>query len=96
MAPLPVSLNPLTTGTTSLTSASGNFCPQNNPGAFGVAGAQCITETGMPGGDLSDHLPHNSHLVSVFCIPSTGSAAVDGVADLPGPGAFSLNGNAQL
>jgi hypothetical protein len=96
-APLPVSLNPLTTGTTSLTSASGNFCPQNNPGAFGQGGAQCITQTGMNAGtSLLDHLPHNSHLVSVFCIPSTGNAAVDGVADLPGPGAFSLNGNSQL
>ncbi len=95
-APLPVSLNPLTTGTTFLTSATGMFCPQNNAGAFGQTMAQCITETGMVGGDLTDHLAHNSHLVSVFCIPSTGNAAVDGVADLPGPGAFSLNGNAQL
>jgi hypothetical protein len=95
-APLPVSLNPLTTGTTSLTSGTGNFCPQNNPGAFGQMGAQCITQTGLTTSGLTDHLPHNSHLVSVFCIPSTGNAAVDGVADLPGPGAFSLNGNAQL
>ncbi len=51
---------------------------------------------GKPGGNLSDNVPHNAHLVSVFCIPGTGNAAVDGVADLPGPGAFSLNGNAQL
>jgi len=32
----------------------------------------------------------------VFCIPSTGNAAVDGVADLPGPGAIGLNGVVQL
>ncbi len=96
-APLPVSLNPLTTGTTSETAASGLFCPnQNNAGAFGQASAQCVTETGAPAGSLLDNAPHNAHLVSVFCIPSTGAAAVDGVADLPGPGAFSLNGNAQL
>ena len=50
----------------------------------------------MPAGNLSDGLPHNSNLASVFCIPATGNAAVDGVADLPGPGAIGLNGNAQL
>src|SRR5262245_2456353 len=95
-APLPVSLNPLTTGTVSMTSATGMFCPQNNAGAFGQATAQCITETGQAAGNLGDRLPHNAHLVSVFCIPATGNAAVDGVADLPGPGAFSLNGNSQV
>ncbi len=96
-APLPVSLNPLTTGTTSKTSATGMFCtPQTTAGAFGQATTQCISETGMAAGSLADGNPHNSHLVSVFCIPGTGNAAVDGVADLPGPGAFSLNGNAQV
>src|SRR5205823_537762 len=96
-APLPVSLTPLTTGSASKTSASGNFCtPQNNAGAFGQPSAQRIAETGSPAGDLSNNAPHNSHLASVFCIPSTGNGAVDGVADLPGPGAFSLNGSAQL
>jgi hypothetical protein len=95
-APLPVNLTPLTTGTVSMTSATGMFCPQNNAGAFGQGNAQCIQETGMPAGSLSDGLPHNSNLASVFCIPATGNAAVDGVADLPGPGAIGLNGNAQL
>ena len=55
-----------------------------------------IDFSGMPAGNLSDGLPHNSNLASVFCIPATGNAAVDGVADLPGPGAIGLNGNAQL
>jgi hypothetical protein len=50
----------------------------------------------MPAGDISDGAPHNSNLAAVFCIPATGNAAVDGVADLPGPGAIGLNGNAQL
>src|SRR5262249_57883701 len=98
-APVPVSLTPLTTGTTSKTNATGIFCPgQVNAGAFGksMPAAQCITETGQDAGNLGDMLPHNAHLVSVFCIPGTGNAAVDGVADLPGPGAFSLNGNSQV
>ena len=96
-APLPVDLTPLTTGTASKTAANGLFCPmQNDAGAFGQPGTQCITETGLPAGDISDGAPHNSNLASVFCIPATGNAAVDGVADLPGPGAIGLNGAAQL
>src|SRR5205085_8019507 len=31
-----------------------------------------------------------------FCIPATGSFAVDNVADLPGPGAIGLAGQAQV
>src|SRR5207237_7300780 len=49
-APLPVTLNPLTTGTGELTAAAGQFCtPQTTPGAFGVANAQC-TAAGTPYG----------------------------------------------
>jgi len=89
-APLPVNLAPLTTGTVSRTAAGGGFCPgQNNVGAFGQPTAQRIQETGLPAGDLSDNAPHASHVASVFCVPATGNGAVDGVADLPGPGAFS-------
>ena len=97
-APLAVTLSPLTTGSASSTSATGIFCPsQSNAGAFGQGSTQCITETGMsPGAGVSDGQAHNAHLASTFCIPATGSFAVDLVADLPGPGAFSLNGNAQL
>src|SRR5262249_2826550 len=92
-APLPVSLNPLTTGTTSSTSATGLFCnPQSHAGAFGLPAAKCIKETGGLAGNLTDGKPHASQLVSVFCIPGTGNPAVDIVADLPGPGAFSLSG----
>jgi hypothetical protein len=34
--------------------------------------------------------------VSNFCIPPTGSLALDGIADLPGSGSISLAGNAQF
>jgi len=96
-APLPVDLTPLTSGTVTMTSATGFFCPnQLDAGAFGQPSTQCIKETGQAGGNLSDGLGHNSHLAAVFCIPATGNAAVDGVADLPGPGAIGLNGTAQL
>jgi hypothetical protein len=35
-------------------------------------------------------------LASTFCIPATGNGAVDGTADLPGPGAVSLPGTFSL
>ena len=96
-APLPVDLTPLTSGTASATAANGIFCPnQTDAGAFGQPSTQRIAETGLAAGNLGDGAPHNSHLGSVFCIPATGNAAVDGVADLPGPGAIGLNGTAQL
>jgi hypothetical protein len=96
-APLPVDLTPLTSGTATMTAANGLFCPnQVDAGAFGQAGTQCVAETGAPAGNLGDGQPHPAVLGSVFCIPATGNAAVDGVADLPGPGAIGLNGIAQL
>jgi hypothetical protein len=49
-APLGVTLSPLTTGTSTLTSASGNFCPsQKTAKAFGVSGSQCIKDIPGPG-----------------------------------------------
>jgi hypothetical protein len=96
-APLAVNLTPLTTGTTSETDSGGSFCPgQLNAGAFGKGTARCIAEKGQLAGDLSDQMPHNAHLVSVFCLAATGNGTVDGVSDLPGPGAFSLDVNSQL
>ncbi len=96
-APLGIDLTPLTTGTAAKTAASGLFCPgQNNAGAFGQTTAQCVQETGSAAGNLSDGMPHPASLGAVFCIPATGNGAVDGVADLPGPGAIGLNGNAQI
>jgi hypothetical protein len=99
LAPLAVSLSPLSTGPVQKTGTAGNFCPgppaQRTNGAFGKTTAQCIKESGSPGGNLTDGQPHASKLASVFCIPATGNVAIDPAADLPGPGAFSITGNAQ-
>src|SRR5262249_10919939 len=98
-APLPVTLTPLTTGTASMTSTNGIFCPgqvAGNPGAFGQPTTRAIQEAGVAAGNLSDNQPHHSILAAIFCIPKTGNVAIDGVASLPGPGAIGLNGNAQI
>ena len=102
VATLPVSLNPLTSSPVTTTAADGLFCTggpggdQVDPGAFGQAATQAITQNGSPAGDLTDGAPHAGVLVSNFCIPPTGSLALDGIADLPGPGSLSLPGNAQF
>jgi hypothetical protein len=96
LAPLAVTLGPLTSSAATMTSADGNFCPsQAHAGGFGKTAAQCIQKTGSPGGDLTDGNPHPGKLASVFCIPAVGNPAIDFAADLPGPGAFSITGNAQ-
>src|SRR5262249_13380520 len=99
LAPLAVSLSPLSTGTVTKTGGTtGNFCPgppaQRTLGAFGKTNARCVKETGSAAGDLRDGQPHPSKLASSFCIPQTGNVAIDPAADLPGPGAFSITGNA--
>jgi hypothetical protein len=87
------------------------FCPnqannfQNNAnnantgtgfgGAFGEPLAHTIVEMGSPAGSLLDFMPHSMTTGAVFCIPPTGGF-VDGIADLPGPGATTLVGTAQL
>jgi hypothetical protein len=95
-APLPVDLSPLSTGTAESSDAAGTFCPGQTPGAFGQASARRISETGAPAGDLGDGESHPAALASVFCVPGTGNVAVDGVADLPGPGAIGLSGLVQM
>ena len=96
VATLPVNLTPLTNGNNTQTAADGIFCPdQTSAGAFGQPTAEAISQTGAPGGDLTDGLPHPSTLISVFCIPKTNNPSVDGIADLPGPGSISLPGDAQ-
>jgi len=97
-APLSVTLNPLTTGTSTLVGASGAFCPnQKTAGAFAVTSSQCIKTVGNAAGDLTDGVPHSGAiLASAFCIPTTTNSTIDGVADLPGPGLTSLPGTAQL
>jgi hypothetical protein len=73
-------------------------CVQRSAGAFGPAGggAHTITETGAPAGSLTDGAAHASTLASVFCIQPTFNATVDAAGDLPGPGAVTLQGSAQL
>jgi hypothetical protein len=84
------------TGCATLSGDSG-CCAQHSNGAFRNAFATTITETGTPAGvSLSDGLPHNSTLVSVFCIPPSYNAIVDPSGELPGPGAVSLPGQSQL
>jgi hypothetical protein len=73
-------------------------CTQRNAGAFGPAGggAHTITEMGSPAGDMRDGAAHASTLASIFCIQPTFNATVDAAGDLPGPGAVTLSGTAQL
>jgi hypothetical protein len=97
VATLGVSINPLTTGVVTATSSTGSFCPsQANVGAFGKTTARAIREMGVAPGNITDGLVHNAHLAAVFCIPKTGNLAIDGAADLPGPGAIGLNVNLKL
>jgi hypothetical protein len=76
---------------------AGLFCPgQLNAGAFGEHDARRIELTGTPAGDLRDHQPHLTSLLSLSCIPTTGSAAADTLADFPGPQAQSVPTEVQL
>ena len=79
------------------TTAPNTKCRQRNPGAFGQGPARTITESGSPAGAcIADQAQHNSTLSSVFCIPPAFNSTVDSAADLPGPGAVALIGQAQL
>lgn len=102
LAPLSVNLSPLTTGVASKTDAGGLFCApdqDNNPpgslGAFGVQAARTVVENGAPAGALG-LAPKDMTLASVFCIPSADGGLVDAAANLPGPGATALGGQARL
>ena len=95
---IPVNLAPLTTGTATKSGGGGLFCPdQKSAGCFGDEDCRLIREIGAASGSL---LPvgtsHPTTLVSVFCIPASGSILIDGAAALPGPGATSLPGTARL
>ncbi len=74
--------------------APNTVCKQRSGGAFGEL-ARTVTETGTPATGLdSDSGPVAGTLVSVFCIPPVFALGglIDANADLPGPGATSLNG----
>ena len=71
-------------------------CEQQHNGAFQFPDATGLEVDGLAAGTISDRLQHNAKLVSLFCIPPTGNVLVDPNADLPGPGALTLQGVAQL
>jgi hypothetical protein len=100
LAPFGVDLSPLLTASVTATEAGGDFCGatmgQRNVGAFGQPTAACVTVAGEPAGNLRDGGLHDAIQASVFCIPNSGDALVDAVADLPGPGAVTLTGPLQL
>ena len=80
------------------TACSGTFesCEQRNNGAFGPNGGlnRTIRAIGSAASILGG--PTAARLVSVFSIPPTFDATVDTAGDLPGPGAVSLPGTANL
>ncbi len=96
--------NPAVPCTSDAQCTTGAFtrCRQRSPGAFSTgvtsfATARTITEVGEEAGVcLADGQPADATLVSVFCIPPTFNGLVDGSADLPGPGAVALIGQASL
>jgi hypothetical protein len=106
LAPFNVDLSPLTTGTAVDSAADGVFCPgppvQRSAGCFGNptsnASTTCryIETNGVPAGDLTGGSALASTLASSFCIAKSSAALINGVADLPGPGAVTLKGSAQL
>jgi hypothetical protein len=84
---------------------------QTTNGAFGCPGgvadgtkvARCggaiteyIEQNGSAGGNLTAGPALATTLASVFCIPSSGDITVDTIANLPGPGAVTLKGTADL
>jgi hypothetical protein len=82
--------------------AACNWCKQRDSGAFGPSVSPTpgneneITLFGAPAGCLGNGMPHRSTLVSAFCIPPAYNGTVDSNGDLPGPGAVSLPGEAQI
>ncbi len=93
---IPIDLSPLTTATVVASDASGIFC---------LANGQTVTQAGAfgSGAGLAEYIETNGSspgpgggpttFGSVFCIDATGSALIDAVANLPGPGAVSLLGS---
>jgi hypothetical protein len=79
--------------------ATGIFCPaegQVTAGCFANAACRYIEANGAPAGAITAGIGHSVRLASVFCIPKTGNALVDGAANLPGPGEVTLPGTGVL
>ena len=72
-------------------------CRQHNNGAFRNPFVTTITETGSSDGEcMANGATHATTLVSIFCIPPPFDPIIGPSAELPGPGAISLPGMAQL
>ena len=98
LAPLDVTLGPLTSSVVNENDPTGIFCPPNQAtaGAFGVTEATVIIENGTPAAGGLDGTFKDATLASVFCIPATNSLLIDQSANLPGPGAIGLGGQVRL
>src|SRR5262249_23031143 len=78
----------ITTGCGAMGTAPCTSCKQHTSGAFGNQAVRTITETGSNAGAMTvGGSPAAATLASVFCIPPTFNGTIDGVGDLPGPGA---------
>jgi hypothetical protein len=79
------------------TNAPFTLCQQRTPGAFGLGMATNVAAAGhAPAACLGDGLAHAMTFGAAPCIPPTGNALVDRALDLPGPGALTLPGTAEL
>jgi hypothetical protein len=67
-----------------------------NPTTLSTTTCRYIETNGVPAGDLAAGPALASTLASSFCIAKSSSALINGVADLPGPGAVTLKGTADL
>jgi hypothetical protein len=94
VAGISVVIPELTTGTSTLSASDGLFCPgQTQPGAFGLAAARTVSETGTAPGQSSNALQMN--LAATFCVEKTGTL-IDSLARLPGVGALTAAGEIEL
>lgn len=89
-----MNLSPLTTAATSKADPTGRLCPGqfDGVGCFGLPACRRIDMQGTPAGPITSGSPAAATLVSVFCVPRTGSGIIDAAIALPGPGAVALSG----
>jgi hypothetical protein len=71
-------------------------CEQREQGAFGPNGSNIRTIRAIGNATSILSGPALGTLVSVFSIPPTFDATIDGAGNLPGPGAVALPGTARL
>jgi hypothetical protein len=97
---IPVTLTPLTTGTSEKSDPNGLFCPgQAQGGCFtnpNSTACRLIRETGAPAGPLTMGVPASTILASTFCVPASSSSLINGATSLPGPGATTLPGTVVI